>query len=534
MKSRSFSIFLLKSGFDATNSLVEDHVLDEDFEASHLPDGATLFVLDGDPYAPWWKSYFGVQGDLTQVSKGALVFLPLEKRCFVLSFGHVSHFLRDNSYEYDFGLRVTLNSVDATELRGTESLDPGVGRRQRTQLPIGSDLTLFEFDRDSSILRRLTGKVKPEYKNLFKHATGASNLRISSNVRPSDLVGLCQSVLSLYENTDYQVTFPDIQNIAPIRDPSLVEKLNSQLVKALRNKDDAIALVVPDLINYDDDIYARFRGVGASPVYEDIYIGRYYEYLESHDVSLRDLDLAAIKKHRLLLTSEDGSQRDGHTLFKSLIFDTQLDGASYHLCEGEWYRVEKDYMVRIQKFLDPLCVNIALPAYEQSSEGAYNQAVAAANPDFICLDEENISPKGQSPVEPCDLYSVSNSCAIFDHVKISTLSSKLSHLFNQGTNAVELLRAESEALDNLKKLIKAKAKPDKLDTFLAPLKASNFSVRFIIVTHKDGSNRSANLPLFSRISLMRNMKALQIRGIKGAYGFVPDVALKAGGVKKTK
>lgn len=122
MKSRSFSIFLLKAGFDATNSLVEDHVLDEDFAAGLLPDGAALFVLDSDPYPPWWKSYFEIDGSLTQVSKGALVFLAVKKRCFVLSFGHVSHYLKDSSYEYDFGLKVTLNSVDAAELRGTESL----------------------------------------------------------------------------------------------------------------------------------------------------------------------------------------------------------------------------------------------------------------------------------------------------------------------------------------------------------------------------------------------------------------------------
>ncbi|MGX4768763.1 DUF6119 family protein [Bradyrhizobium guangdongense] len=337
-----------------------------------------------------------------------------------------------------------------------------------------------------------------------------------------------------YESTDYQATFPDIQNIAPIRDPDLIEKLNGALVLALRKKEDALALVVPDLINYDDEIYACFRGAGASLIYDDIFIDRYYEYLESHDFDVKEVDLATIKKHRLLLTTEDGTQRDAHTIFKSLIFDAQLDGVSYHLCEGNWYRVEKEYMARIKKFLDPLCEKIALPPYDQSSEGAYNQKVAEADPSLVCLDQENISPKGQTAVEPCDLYSVSDGYAVFDHVKVSTLSSKLSHLFNQGTNAVELLRAEEVAALNLEQLIKAKAKPEKVDALLAPLKAAKFSVRFVIVTHKDEARKSENLPLFSRISLMRNMKALQIRGIRGAYGFVPDAVAKTGGIKKPK
>ena len=535
MKSRSFSIYLLKKEFNESNALVEDHALDEDVEAAALPEGATLFVLDSDPYPPWWKNYFEIDAPLTQVTKGALVFLPVKERYFVLSFGHVSHNLKDSSYEYDFGLKVTLNSVDAKELRGTDSLDPGVGKRQRTQLPIGSDLTLFEFDRDSSILRRLTGKVKSEYKHLFKHATGASNLRISSSVQSAELMSVCEELLKLYNSSDYQSIFPDIQNIAPIHDPNLLDQLNGALVESVRKKDDALALVVPDLINYDDEIYASFQGAGVSLIYDDIFVDRYYEYLESHKIVVSELSLASIKKPKLLLTAEDGSPRgSGHTIFKSLIFDTQLGSATYHLCEGNWYRVEKEYVVRIEKVLDPLCVKIDLPIYQQSSEGAYNQAVAASDDNIVCLDEENISLAGHTAVEPCDLYSVLDGYAVFDHVKVSTLSSKLSHLFNQGTNSIELLRAEEDALRNLEELIKSKAKPEKVKELLAPLATSNHAVRFIIVTHKDASKKSANLPLFSRISLMRNMKALQVRGIRGAYGFVSDEVAKVGGIKKVK
>jgi uncharacterized protein (TIGR04141 family) len=160
-KTRSFSIYLLKEGFDANNALEEEHELDDEVVADFLPPGASLFVHDRDPHPPWWKDYFGIKKTLSLASKGALIFLPVGKRCFALCFGHVAHNLKDTSYEYDFGLKVTLNCVDPNELKSTDSLEPGVGRRQRTQLPVGSDLTLFDFDRDSSILRRLTGKVRP-------------------------------------------------------------------------------------------------------------------------------------------------------------------------------------------------------------------------------------------------------------------------------------------------------------------------------------------------------------------------------------
>jgi hypothetical protein len=55
-KSRAFSIYLLKSNFDAENALKDEHGLEANEGAEHLPAGAKLFVLDNDPYPPWWKS----------------------------------------------------------------------------------------------------------------------------------------------------------------------------------------------------------------------------------------------------------------------------------------------------------------------------------------------------------------------------------------------------------------------------------------------------------------------------------------------
>jgi uncharacterized protein (TIGR04141 family) len=167
--------------------------------------------------------------NLTQVNKGALVFLPVGGRCFALSFGHVAHNLIDSSYEYDFGLRVTLNCLDPHKLKSTDTLDPGAAKRQRTQLPIESELTLFDFDRDSTILRSLTGKVRDEHKELFRHATGGSNLRISTDVEADRLAALCEKLLDLYQSEEYKAAFPDIQNIMPVRDPAQIEALNGDL-----------------------------------------------------------------------------------------------------------------------------------------------------------------------------------------------------------------------------------------------------------------------------------------------------------------
>ena len=536
-KSRAFSIYLLKEGYDAANALREDHALDDDIGAQGLPEGATLFVLDSDPRPPWWKSYFNVEKNLTQVNKGALVFLPVGGRCFALSFGHVAHNLIDSSYEYDFGLRVTLNSLDPHKLKSTDTLDPGAAKRQRTQLPIESELTLFDFDRDSTILRSLTGKVRDEHKELFRHATGGSNLRISTDVEADRLAALCEKLLDLYQSEEYKAAFPDIQNIMPVRDPAQIEGLNGQLLAAFRARNPDLNLTVPEIINYSDNLYAAFAGAGRSRVYDDVYIGRYYEYLDEHGIDLNALGVEDLRRHALVLTDEDGNSRDRYSIFKSLVFDTTLEdaqGETFHLCEGNWYRIDDTYIARLSAYLDPLCADSDLPPYDHPSEGEYNAAGGAGDAAIACLDTKNISPDGQSAVEPCDLLAVRDGVAAFYHVKVSTLSAQLSHLFNQGVNAIELMRLEPQAVDKLEALIREVLADGDADAMVTLVRDRKCRIVFGIVTRKDPAGRSLNLPLFSRISLMRGMKALQLMDVPGRVIFIADQVVAAEGRKKKR
>ena len=121
--------------------------------------------MDSERTPPWWRAYFQVQEELFQEHKGALVFLPVADRCFALSFGQVFHHLNDASYEYDFGLRVTLNSLDPKELKSADMVEPGVARRKRTQVPVSTELTYLDFDGNSEIIKSLTGKVKEAHTN---------------------------------------------------------------------------------------------------------------------------------------------------------------------------------------------------------------------------------------------------------------------------------------------------------------------------------------------------------------------------------
>ena len=200
-------------------------------DAENLPDGATLYLADKTPRDPWWKSYWGINRDLRQVLKGAIVFLPIDDKCVALTFGHTYHNLKNEAYEYDFGLRATLNAIDPDEIRITDILQPEDAKRQRIQSPTGSDLTFFDIKTDESIVKRLTGAVRPEFQSDFRHVTGANNIRISSRVEASEIKNLCSRLLEIYERDDFKTAFPNIQNITPIKDPSTILQLNSSFLE---------------------------------------------------------------------------------------------------------------------------------------------------------------------------------------------------------------------------------------------------------------------------------------------------------------
>lgn len=536
-KSRPFSIYLLKKGFNVQNALKEDHELEGPVYANNLPQDGILYLLNNDPKQPWWKCYFGVEQNLSQVAKGALVFLTVGCRCFALSFGHAHFNLKDISYEYDFGLRVTLNCVDPKKLKSTDVLEPSEARRKTTQIPIESDLTYFDFDRDSNIIKRLTGKVKNEYKNLFGHVTGASNLRIASKILSSELPEICRQLLSLYESQEYKITFPGISNIQPIKDPQTVELLNSKVVQALKEKDENLVITVPDIINHESNVYSCFIGCGNKHLFPDVCIENYYQQLEENDIALAGLDIAALKRHKLVMSDDNGNTKNEHSIFACLIFDTHLNNNTecYHLCDGEWYRVEESYVENLHHMLDQYYEDQNLPDYNHDSEGCYNEAVAQSNSKYICLDQEDIRPIGQTGIEPCDLYSVKNGVGVLFHIKVSTRSSNLSHLFNQGVNSIELIKSEMVSKSKFKSLVRKKIASNSEGDYLMPIEEDKYKVVYAIISRKDKNNKSLNLPLFSRISLMRNIKRLNlISGVTPAFCFIHNVTSKKVGKFKPR
>ncbi len=538
-KTRPFSIFLLKDGYDSSNSLKQNNSLSRVVDAKKLPKDSVLFILDAPPRDPWWKGYFDIKQPLLQSSKGALVFVPVADRFFALSFGHVFHNLLDNSYEYDFGLRVTLNSLDPNKLKSADIIDPGASRRKRTQVPAATDLTFLDFDSNSEVVRSLTGAVKEEFIGLFKSATGSASLKVGLKIDSDQLICTCGKLLELYSSQEYLVTFPNVGKIIPEKDPDIVSFLDSQLLDKFVNQDDEISLSIPDIVDYRDNTSCRFqgRGGGVADVYTDVSLESFYEYLGA-TYDYRSLTIDSLKSFSIALCDAEGNISRAYSIYNSLLLDIVEPDKIYHICEGGWYRVEAGYINELKSYLDGKCELTDLIDYDHDevkkstahySEENYNKAVAQALGHMICLDQTSMSPPGATQIEPCDLYSVSTApdgvrTANLYHLKISTRSSQLSHLFNQGINSAELLVLEPLCRAALENLVKQNIGGNDLVGYCDPIHAKRLRVVYGIVTRKRPHNLSDNLPLFSKISLMRSFKHLELMQIPSVLTYIPDVS----------
>lgn len=517
-KSRGFSIYLLKDIFTPENALKDGHnlqLLEE--ENTNLPDNSIMYLSDTPGSPPWWKNYWGIHKDLYQMQKGSLIFLPVDNNWIVLTFGITYHQLKDNSYHYDFGLKTTLNALDPDKIKSTDILQPENAKRQRVQSPTASSLNFFDIRHDENIIKKLTGAVKSEYIDLFRNATGASSLRISSKLPPEEITNLCKEIIEIYNKTDFIQSFPDIQNIVPVRDPDKIDILNQNLLDAFKNEPRELVLSIPEIIDYLISFKIKFNGAGrTNSEYNDIYIADYRAYLEERNVTeINDVNI--FYNHHMSIIDENGIQIKQYSIYKCFLYDCEIDGITYHLTEGEWYLIDKEYIKKLENILNPYFIDSHsfLHPCDSQREDAYNETVKDANPNVICLDKKNISVNGQTQIEPCDLITILENKVNLVHIKISTRSSSLSHLFNQGVNSIELLRMEEESKEKLKTLVNDINFDNLIDK-------GEFSVTYGIITKKDPIGKSSKLPIFSRISLLRAVNSLKLMSITCSIYFIYD------------
>jgi len=507
MPEQTLSIFLIKQGFAEpplrSASLPVYAVEDNDIPVGNLYIKAAIDKQAG------WVSFFS--GAISHISErvvsahaSAVLFIERKGRTFALTFGHGRSLLEPGSWEEDFGLKVTLNSVDPNKIRSIDrmSLDL-IGQHSQIQASLESNIREFGLDTEQDLLRTVTAA--PANEALGKRLTGKDDLKIKLDLRPSELPALLDLVMQQWQSTDYQAHFPWIDQIKELKDRIRIDSLDQQLISQIKTEDfTGLWLAIPQRLEWSQIEGFRYRTAQSATLYSDVHIKTLLE--EYGDVD--SLSIEKLKRRHIYAISQDAEHvYDEWSAYRCIYFESTIGEETFLLTNGKWYRIGTAFLERVDAAYRELAKNtFMLPDFDDKSEGAYNLRVATEFPnDFVSFDKENIYfPDDLSKVEFCDLYEKSKKLI---HVKrYAGASAPLSHLFAQAVVSGALFRRESGFRLKVNDKI-----PDPFKPVTDQPRASEYEVVFGIVSD---STKELVLPFFSRINIKNATDRLAEMGYK--------------------
>ncbi|MEM8743432.1 MAG: DUF6119 family protein, partial [Pseudomonadota bacterium] len=191
--------------------------------------------------------------------------------------------------------------------------------------------------------------------------------------------------------------------------------------------------------------------------------------------------------------------------------------------------IDQDLAKEVQEFFDKT-PRIELPEAEaDETEETYNKRVAGLDADMICLDRRLIKPTGWSTtMEACDFLGRDRQLI---HIKDKTSSSRLSHLFSQGTVSARVLAIDPPSRDSVRAKVVAvqgdtgqAGYEDILPKSDEDFTRSDFTVVYGVIVAAE----QPKLPFFSLVSFRQSARELDALGYRYAFAWIkkPKTASK--------
>jgi uncharacterized protein (TIGR04141 family) len=524
--TQKLSIRLLRVGLSPEDGLREGAAIDDwtKIEGSKI----ALGTMGGG--SPKWSKFLDLTDEekekakLRNTTAYGVVFVAAAGRWFAVSFGMGHVKLDPAKFEQDFGLRVVLNAVDPKQLKSADVRTPDENTlSRRSQTSRGSDQTAFAIDIERDIVRGLAGK--PKDPAFASRVAGTDALSMDRKLVAGDLPAVCADAYAVYQKTDYKADFGWIDQIRHIRDDALIIKLDAQVVAALnaavtRASVDGLHLAFPVIYDPEHATQLRYKGFRSWNLYPDLEIAGYLDAL--HERGKDSYTFDDLHSHTVHEVDDDGKDCGGKwQIYECLGFETDFEGHRYVLSGGRWYQIDPDLARDVQEFFDRAPrVNLP-PAVTDENEERYNARVAGLGIDLLCLDRRLIKPTGaMTAIEICDFIHREKHLV---HVKDKTSSSRLSHLFSQGTVSARVLIVDGPSRDKTLAQIAAMEKSTRQTGFCALIPRSTEEFRpgeFTVVYAVLATGSIERLPFFSLVSFRQAARELHALGYKYAFAWI--------------
>ncbi|WP_411750664.1 TIGR04141 family sporadically distributed protein [Serratia marcescens] len=510
MKQR-LSIYLAKNGI-----IQDDHLLDLERmrEAKYLniPDTESVIYIHQPKPArfPDWVGYIissqseiGYDDFSKCQSESAVIIVRFSGVIFLITFGGGHHKVKKENIERDFGLRVTLNSVDPDKLKSLDKSnyqDSPLNTRSQSTKEV--DISSLNIDSELDILSTLTGKSNVD---IFGDiVTGKDSLIITPPVSIDSLQSVLSEALNRFKQK-LPKEFEWIDNISKVKDRDLSDVLDLELNEYLKDDDRSEEFWIgePELVDWTAQIgYVFGRITSRSEIHPTLVFDNLKKY-----ISLNKLDLSCdvLKSLKIHIIKENEISYDSWSAFNCLYAEVKNKNETYILRNGSWYAVNASFIASLDKSLESvLPYDFELPIYNHLREDEYNKYVENNCDACINMDKKLLHHGGRN--NKFEFADILRNGTDFIHVKYYRSSSTLSHLFAQAYVSLELFVSDAafraklnKVLPNDSKLIDVSSRPD----------TQNYVVVYAIAINRDIPK---NLPLFSKITLKNTVKSLRNLG----------------------
>jgi uncharacterized protein (TIGR04141 family) len=478
-----------------------------------LPYRAQAFLVANRSRPPAWvrtlAEHFALD-ELQNQSSSFVLFLEVGGRLFAFTAGYGHTVIDKRHIEYGFGVRVAASLVDEDSLTVWESRNvEGNTRQSRVQLAVGGDRTALGVDLDPAVVRSVAGSTSTA--DLLR-VSGADSVTVKSPRSLDDLPTICQQLLAAFQSGVWRERFPELEALERLpRQSEKVDELNAAVADRLEARSsERLALAPLHVMGEDLDGY-----VLSGPGFDDVVLDEALSLNELYQCVPAGFDGMA-KRLRLVPVDDSGGALDqAGVLRRYLVAEVEEGDDLFALTDGEWYRVNRDFLGDVARDLAGVDVTteLALPDWpREQHEAAYNEAVAEAR-GWRLLDKRNIHFPRHQKVEPCDLATADKDL-IF--VKLGSSSKSVSHLCKQAEVTAELLIND----DHFRRSVCEEARFDEDD-----VRARRVRLVIAVASDKPG-DLAEDLFLFSRISA-RGARRLIERNLGFRFGLAKIAYVKA-------
>jgi uncharacterized protein (TIGR04141 family) len=467
-------------------------------------ESAKLYIKKEPPkHSPPWTLLFTSRPEVpfnafgNSSSVGAVLCITAHQNKFILTFGTGFHLLQEEAIERDFGLRVTLNSVDPDKLRSLDksSYDHNP-LNSRTQSTKEVDIFDLHIDSDLEMLYAVTGISTVE---LFgTHVTGRDALTVIANTELDKLEKILEEALQRYKQK-LPDSFEWVDNVNKVRDHDDINILDLELEKILHGPDfSCLWLGEPEIVDWEEQIGYSFDLYARSERHAVLELPQLISYLNSKSLPI---SVESLKHTSVHVNDSQYHAIKSWSAYKCLYAELKYGADQYILRSSTWYKVNNDFLTAVDASLSSIeAYKHCFPIYNEDREEDYNQALTS-DPSFELLDKKNIKIGGAyDKLEFCDL--VRNGKDLI-HIKYYRSSSTLSHLFSQGCVSAEAFVRDAE----FRKKLNAKLPQSvQLADPIPRPDPANYKIVYAIATTK---KLPLELPFFSKVTLKNALKILR-------------------------